>query len=85
MPWLLSVIFIVGSFFLIKYREQAGDMIGEADWMRRVGGVYNLLIFVAVFLFFFGVAGLTGTTDFFFGWLKYLIPGGTRRAVETGV
>lgn len=75
MGTLLSLIGIVGSFFVIKYREPLGDMVGEAPWMKSVGGIYNVLVIASVFLFFFSIAYLTGTTDIFFGWLRYLIPG----------
>ena len=75
MSTFLSLIGIVGSFFLIKYRERAGDMIGDAAWMQPIGGIYNFLIIFSVFIFFFSVAALTGTTDIFFGWVRFLIPG----------
>jgi hypothetical protein len=68
----LSLVGIVGSFFLIKYREKVGDMVGEADWMTKVGGVYNVMIFVAVFIFFWSIATLTGTTSVLFSFLRFL-------------
>ena len=75
MHFFLSLLGIVASFFLLKYRERVGDMIGEADWMRKVGGIYMIIIFVAIFIFFWSVAELTGTTGVLFGWVRYVIPG----------
>lgn len=80
---ILSLIGIVGSIFLIKYRERAGDMLGEAEWMKKVGGIYNLLIIVGIVIFFWSVAELTGTTGILFGWLPNLIPGLRQEAAPT--
>jgi hypothetical protein len=71
----LSLIGIVASFFLLKYRERVGDAIGEADWMKKVGGVYMIIIIFSILLFFWSVASLTGTTDVLFGPLRHIIPG----------
>ncbi len=83
MSYVLSIIGIVAAFFLLKYRQKIGDEIGEADWMLKVGGVYNVIIIAAVFIFFWSFTTLTGTSDFFFGWLRYLIPGANRSAPAT--
>lgn len=71
----LGLLGIVGSFFIIKYRERIGDMTGDPAWAAKVGGVYNVLIIVGVLIFFWGVATMTGTSDVFFRPLLYLIPG----------
>lgn len=63
---LLIVIGLVTPFFLIKYREQIGDTIGEADWMRWFGGVYIFITIVAIVLFFWALAETTGTTNILF-------------------
>jgi hypothetical protein len=75
MTTILALIGIIASFFMLKYRERLGDMIGEADWMNKVGGVYNLVIIVSILIFFWCVAELTGTTDVLFKPLIYLLPG----------
>lgn len=71
----LSLIGLVVSMLMLKFRGPLGDMIGEAGWMSKIGGVYNVIILVAIFLFFWSLAELTGTRDFFLGFLKYFIPG----------
>ncbi len=71
----LSLIGIIGSLFLLKYRERVGEMIGEADWMTKIGGVYNFVVIIAVLIFFWSIASLTGTTDILFKPLLYIIPG----------
>lgn len=71
----LSIIGIVASFLLLKYRERIGEIIGEAEWMRRFGGVYNIIVIAAIFIFFWSIAALTGTTNFFLKPITFLIPG----------
>ncbi len=71
----LSILGIVASFFLLKYRQKTGDAIGEAEWMKKLGGVYMVVAIVAVLIFFWSVAELTGTTDIMFAPLRRLIPG----------
>ncbi len=61
-----SIVGLIASVLMIKYREKVGDNIGEADWMQKVGGVCNFIIIVSVFIFFWSIAYLTGTTDIFF-------------------
>lgn len=75
MGYILPIIGIIGSFFMIKYREQIGGMMGEAQWMTKIGGVYNVVILVAIFIFFWSLASLTGTTDLLFRPILWFIPG----------
>lgn len=63
---------------MMKYRERIGELVGEAEWMRKVGGVYNLIIIVALLIFFWSIAELTGTTDVLFRPLLFFIPGANR-------
>lgn len=71
----LSLLGIVGSFFLLRYREAIGDMFGEAEWMRKIGGVYNVVVIISIVLFFWCLAELTGTTHILFSPLLWLVPG----------
>jgi hypothetical protein len=66
---------MVGAFFMMKYRERVGDLIGEAEWMNKVGGVYNLIIILSFLIFFWSVAELTNTTRFLFAPVMMLFPG----------
>ncbi len=74
--WLVGLIGIIGSFFMVKYREQVGDMFGSPDWAAKVGGVYNVVIIVAVILFFFSIAQFLGTTNVFLAPILYFVPKG---------
>lgn len=74
--FLTGLVGIALAVAMIKYRERFGDMIGEAAWMSKVGGVYNLILIVALFIFFFSIAKITGTSDIFLSPLTWLIPGG---------
>lgn len=65
MKYFFALLGIAASFVLLKYRERVGEMFGEADWMRHVGGIYGIVIIVAIFIFFWSVATLTGTMDIF--------------------
>ena len=75
MSTILSLLGIVGSVLMLKYREYIGNLMGEAEWMMRVGGVYNVVVIMAIFIFFWSLASLTGTTDILFRPLLWLIPG----------
>ncbi|ALM10090.1 MAG TPA: hypothetical protein DDX11_02930 [Candidatus Peribacter riflensis] len=70
----LGLVGIVFSVSLVIYRERVAEMIGAGEWMEYVGGVYNFVILVAVFVFFFSVASLTGTLDIFLTPIRYLLP-----------
>ena len=71
----LSICGLVVSLLMIKYREKIGENIGEAEWMQKIGGIYNFIIIVAIFLFFWSIAYLTGTIDIFFAPLRYALGG----------
>ena len=73
--YLLLAAGLIGPFCMMYYRERIGDMIGEAEWMRKVGGVYNVVVFIALFIFFWTLAEATGATDILFSPLKSILPG----------
>ena len=75
MSIVLGILGIVGAFFLMKYREFIGDSMGEAEWMNYVGGVYNLVIIVALIIFLWSIASITGTTGIFISPILWLLPG----------
>ena len=69
------MLLIVGGFVIIKFRERVANMIGEAAWMRYVGGVYMFVVLVGIIAFLFGLARLTGTTQILLAPITYIIPG----------
>lgn len=79
---LLGFIGLIASFFILKFRERVGDMIGDADWMRYVGGPYNLVVIVALFIFFWSIAAITGTEDIFVRPFLLLFPHASSGTVE---
>ena len=81
MRYILPIIGMVFSFLLMKYRERIGDVIGEAEWMRKIGGVYYVIVYAALLIFFWSLAELTGTTDIFLKPLMLSLPSPSR---ETG-
>ncbi|TSC79127.1 MAG: hypothetical protein G01um101425_764 [Candidatus Peregrinibacteria bacterium Gr01-1014_25] len=80
MRYILSIIGMIGSFYLIKFREPLGDMIGETEVMRKLGGVYTVIVIIACVIFFWSLAELTNTTHLLFAPLRFLFPGGLRGA-----
>lgn len=70
----LGLLGVVFSFFLLKYRERVGDIIGEPDWAVKIGGVYNLIIICGVIGFFWSVAYITGTEQILFAPLLWMFP-----------
>ena len=85
MQYLLAIIGLVMSIAMLKYRQQCGDFIGDADWMHYVGGNYNVVIIFALFLFLWCLSVLTGTTDLLFAPLLYILPGAANPASHSGV
>lgn len=75
MTYLLSFLGIALSIVMLRFRERIGDFMGEADWMKYTGGVYNVVIILAIFIFLWSIATLTGTTDTLFMPFLYLLPG----------
>ena len=78
----LPILGIVFAFALIKYREQIGDTFGDADWMRPVGGVYFVIVYIAVFIIFWCIAVLTDTTHILFKPFLWLFPTLTQRGAN---
>lgn len=72
----LGLLGVAVSILMIKYREKIGSTIGDAEWMKWVGGNYNLVILIAIFIFFWSIAEMTGTTNILLMPLKFLIPTG---------
>ena len=70
---ILSLIGIVASYFMVKKRDAVADTIGEAEWMRKIGGVHLCVVYCAILLFFWSVAALTGTQDVFLAPIKLLL------------
>ncbi len=75
MKFILSMLGVVGSFFMIYYRETIGDMMGEAEWMRAVGGVHVIVVLIAIFIFFWSLAEMTNTKELLFTPILWLFPG----------
>lgn len=59
---------------MIKFRERIADMIGEAQWMRYVGGVYIFIVILGVLMVLFGIARMTGTTQVLMAPIYGVIP-----------
>jgi hypothetical protein len=66
MKYFLSAIGIVCGYLLIRYREKVGDALGEPAWTNKVGGIYNVLIAIGLFMFFWSLATITNSNDFLF-------------------
>ncbi len=84
MKYFLSVIGIILSYLIIRYRESLGDTFGERDWMKYFGGIYGVLVILAVFIFFWSIATITGTTDLLLAPVLYILPGGRPTPLPPG-
>lgn len=71
---IITLIGIALSYLMVRHRQWVGDLFGEAEWMSAIGGVYNMVIILAAFLFFWSLAYLTGTTTLFLTPILWLIP-----------
>ncbi len=67
---------LIGPFFMIIYRESIGDLMGEPSWTKIFGGIYAVVVFLAIFIFFWTIAEMTNSTDVLFHGLLYLVGGG---------
>lgn len=76
-----GILAIIGSFLLIKYRERVVATTGKFAWCEKYlgyGGTYRFMVILAVVLFLWGVASITGTTDVLLGPLRgVFMPAGT--------
>jgi hypothetical protein len=70
------------SFAMIKFRESIGNSLGQADWMLKVGGIYNVIVICAILMFFWSVSYLTGTQDVFLAPILKLFPTANRGPAE---
>ncbi len=75
---------IICGFLIIKYRERIGEMIGDPEWASKVGGIYNVLIIVGIFIFLWSLTTMTGTSDFLFSPILSLVGLGSKQAAPTG-
>ena len=72
MQYFAGLLGILFAYVLVRYREPIGGMIGDPEWAGKIGGIYNLLILVGVFIFFWSLATMTGTTDVLFSPILHL-------------
>ena len=75
LKYFLCIVGLVSSFFMVKQREAIGDMLGEPRWTKAVGGIYYVVVYIAIIVFFWSIAELTNTTHLLFRPLEYLVPG----------
>lgn len=74
MKYFFSILGIIASFLMIKYRERVGDMLGEPEWMNQVGGIYLWIVGFAIFVFLWSITTLTGTSEMLFAPILWIIP-----------
>ena len=79
--YLLYAAGLIGPFFMIMYRESIGNLMGEPAWTKMFGGIYAVVVFVAIAIFFWTVAELTNSTSVMFHFLTYMI-GATPQAKD---
>lgn len=61
-----GILAIIGSIFLLKYRERVVRMTGKIGFAEKYlgsGGTYNLMIILSLVFFLYGLAAVTGTLD----------------------
>lgn len=74
MSFFLGLLAIAFGVAIIKYREQVGEAVGDPAWAGKVGGIYNVLIIFGIFMCFWGLATITGTSDILFAPILGLFP-----------
>jgi hypothetical protein len=71
--YLLYAAGLIGPFFMIRYREAIGDMVGDPKWTHVLGGIYAVVVYLAIIIFFWTVAEMTGSTSTLFFFLTYVL------------
>lgn len=61
MRFIIGIIGIALSVYMVVKREMFGDMFGEPEWTQKVGGIYNVMVICALLVFFWSIAYMTGT------------------------
>ena len=66
-----GILAIIAAFCLIKYRESiVRNVTGKIGWAEKylgMGGSYRLMVILAVVLFIWGLASITGMTHILLG------------------
>lgn len=59
------------AYGLVRYREYIGQALGRVEWADKwIGGVYNLVVLVAIGLAIFSLLMIFGLEEIIFGNLK---------------
>ena len=74
MGFLLPLLGIVFAFILIKYREQIGDTFGDPEWLSPIGGIHYTIVYIGIFIIFWSISVMTGTTEILFKPFLWLFP-----------
>jgi hypothetical protein len=72
--YVLGLIGIIFGVCLIIWRQRVGDEFGEQEWAYRIGGVYNVVIIVGIFMIFWSIAYMVDTMEFFFWPILMFLP-----------
>jgi hypothetical protein len=75
---------LIGPFLIIMHREAIGDLMGEPTWSKPIGGIYAVVVYIAIAIFFWTVAEMTHSTDVLFHFLTYFV-GGAPKPNDFGV
>ena len=58
------------SYLLVKYRRYIGDAMGNMQWTKWVGGIYNVIVIVAVIVAIFSLLFMFGLEESLFGGIR---------------
>ncbi len=59
-----GILCLLAAYGLIRYRLKVVEVFGKVEWAEYYlgrGGTYNLVVIIAVLLFIWGLASITGT------------------------
>ena len=58
------------AYLLVRYREFIGDILGNMEWAKWVGGIYNVIVMVAIILAIFSLLFIFGLEEQLFGGIR---------------
>lgn len=74
MQYVVGIIGLIFGCCIVKWREAVANEFGDPDWANKVGGMYNVVIIIGIFICFWSLAYMTGTINFLFAPILNMLP-----------
>jgi len=58
----MGLLGIALSYFIIRKRRMLGDMLIETSWTQKLGGIHMMVVYTAIFIFFWSILTMFNLT-----------------------